>query len=99
MLDDGVADTVLSQMPPAGASLVTGGHVMVYTTGDSGLTPEELVVVPDLNGLGALDCARLLQLRGLNMVTTGTGVCVRQTPGAGDYAAPGTGVEVTLSTP
>lgn len=99
MLDDGVSDVVLSQMPPAGAQLVSGGTVMVYTSGDGGITPEDLVVVPDLMGLGALDCARMLHLRGLEMNMTGTGVCVRQTPGAGDYAAPGTCVEVILSAP
>ena len=99
MMDDGVADTVLSQTPPAGASLVHGGHVMAYTAPDSGVTPETLVSVPDLIGLSALDCARMLRLRGLEINMQGTGVCVRQTPGAGDYAAPGASVVVILSTP
>ena len=99
MTSDGVADTVLAQMPPAGTSLVHGGHVMVYTAPDAGVTPETLVSVPDLIGRSALDCARILRLRGLEINMQGTGVCVRQTPGAGDYAAPGASVEVILSTP
>lgn len=32
---------------------------MLYTAGSEELTPEELVCVPDLTGLGDVDCARL----------------------------------------
>ncbi|MGN0779922.1 MAG: penicillin-binding transpeptidase domain-containing protein [Aristaeellaceae bacterium] len=97
MMHDGYADVVLDQLPPAGATLVTGGHVMAYTAPDNGLTPETLVRVPDLLGMSDVDCARLTRLRGLQVSMEGTGLCVRQSPGAGEYVAPGSSVKVTLS--
>ena len=96
-MDDGIADVVLSQLPPAGATLVSGGHVMAYTAPDSGLTPETLVQVPYLIGMSDVDCARLTRLRGLSLSMEGSGLCVRQSPGAGEYVAPGSTVTVTLS--
>ena len=97
LMDDGAADVVLSQLPPAGATLVSGGHVMAYTAPDSGLTPETLVQVPYLTGMSDVDCARLTRLRGLKLSMEGSGLCVRQSPGAGEYVAPGSTVTVTLS--
>lgn len=99
ILSDGVSDTVLSQMPPAGATLREGGHVMAYTALDESVTPEELVCVPELLGLSDVDCARILRQRGLEIDLTGTGLCIRQTPAAGDYAAPGATVKVELAQP
>ncbi len=96
MLDDGVNDVVLDQLPPAGASLVKGGHVMAYTAQSSTLTPEELVCVPNLSGMSDVDCARLLRQRGLQMSMVGAGICTRQSPAAGEYVAPGTSILVTM---
>ena len=96
MIDDGAADVVLDQLPPAGATLMSGGHVMVYTSGSGNVTPEELVAVPDLIGLSDLDCARMLRLRSLAVFMTGSGVCVRQSPAAGEFVAPGSTVSITL---
>lgn len=97
MVDDGAGETVLSQMPPAGATLVSGGHVMAYTAASQEITPETLVLVPDLTGQSDVDCARLTRLRGLTLSMEGSGLCIRQTPAAGDYVAPGTCVTVELS--
>ena len=94
MLDDGANDVVLDQLPPPGAKLATGGHVMAYTSQSETLTPEDLVCVPDLNGCSDVDCARLLRQRGLIISMAGTGLCVRQSPAAGEYVAPGTSVHV-----
>lgn len=80
---DGANTVVLDQLPPAGAKLVKGGHVMLYTAGSEELTPEELVCVPDLTGLGDVDCARLVRQRGLMMSMTGQGLCTEQSPGSG----------------
>lgn len=99
MVDDGVSGVVTGQMPPAGARLVEGGHVMAYTTGDMDVTPQMLVQVPDLIGQSDMDCARLLRQRGLEIELSGTGVCVRQTPAAGSYAAPGSCIQVQLEMP
>ena len=96
MLDDGAGDVVLDQLPPPGAALREGGHVMAYTAQSETLTPETLVCVPSLNGLSDVDCARLLRQRGLLLSMSGTGLCVRQTPAAGEYVAPGTSVHIIL---
>ena len=97
LMTDGYADVVLDQLPPAGATLPLGGHVMAYTTSQGDITPEELVKVPVLTGLGDVDCARMTRLRGLTLSMTGSGLCVRQTPAAGTFVPPGTEVTVTLS--
>ena len=97
MLDDGISAVVLDQLPPEGAKLVKGGHVMAYTGASSAITPEELVCVPDLKGMSDVDCARLLRQRGLLISLAGSGVCVRQNPAAGEYVKPGTCVQVTTS--
>ncbi len=97
MIDDGAKEIVLDQLPPAGASLVEGGHVMVYTEASNGVTPETLVCVPDLAGLSDVDCARLLRQRGLIASFKGSGLCLRQSPAAGEYIAPGSSVSITLS--
>ncbi len=96
MLDDGVSDVVLDQLPPAGATLHSGGHVMAYTAQGDSLTPEDLVCVPDLVGLSDVDCARLLRQRGLLLSMAGTGLCVRQVPAAGEYVKPNSSVHVTF---
>ena len=96
MIDDGAKEIVLDQLPPAGASLVKGGHVMVYTEASNGVTPQTLVCVPDLAGMSDVDCARMLRQRGLAVSFKGSGICVKQSPAAGEYVAPGSGVSITL---
>lgn len=96
MLDDGVSTVVLDQLPPEGAKLVKGGHVMAYTAASESLTPEELVCVPSLAGMSDVDCARLLRQRGLLISMAGSGLCQTQSPAAGEYVQPGTIVHVTF---
>ncbi len=96
MLDDGANSVVLDQLPPPGATLKQGGHVMAYTASSETLIPEDLVCVPDLIGASDVDCARLLRQRGLLLSMVGTGVCVRQVPAAGEYVSPGTSILVTF---
>ena len=69
---------------------------MAYTASVNELTPETLTCVPDLTGLSDVDCARLLRQRGLLLSMAGTGLCVRQSPAAGEYVAPGASVLVTF---
>ena len=97
MLDDGVNDVVLDQLPPVGASLVRGGHVMAYTASSATVTAEELVCVPDLLGMSDVECARLLRRRGLLISMAGSGLCRLQSPAAGEYIQPGSTVHVVLS--
>nr|MBR4281284.1 PASTA domain-containing protein [Clostridia bacterium] len=96
MMEDGGNSVVLDQLPPAGATLKTGGHVMAYTVTGDALTPQDLVCVPDLKGMSDVDCARLLRQRGLLLSMVGTGVCIRQVPAAGEYVSPATSVLVTF---
>ena len=97
MLEDGISTVVLDQLPPPEATLVTGGHVMVYTAATEQLIPEELVCVPDLQGMSDVECARLLRRRGLVISMAGTGLCKTQSPAAGEYVQPGDTVHVVLS--
>ena len=97
MLEDGISTVVLDQLPPPEATLVTGGHVMVYTAATEQLIPEELVCVPDLQGMSDVECARLLRRRGLLISMAGTGLCKNQSPAAGEYVQPGDTVHVVLS--
>ncbi len=96
LVEDGIGTVVLDQLPPEGATLVTGGQVMAYTASSSALTPEELVCVPDLIGKSDVDCARLLRQRGLILNMTGTGSCVEQSPAAGEYVPPGESILVNF---
>ncbi len=97
MVDDGAADVVLAQLPPAGAKLVSGGHVMAYTASQNGVTPETLVCVPNLIGLSDVDCARITRQRHLLLDMDGTGLCVSQKPAAGEYVPEDTRMTITLS--
>lgn len=96
-MTDGVNTVVLNQLPPAGAKLVKGGHVMLYTAGGGEITPEELTCVPNLVGLGDVDCARLLRQRGLTMSMLGQGLCQEQSPAAGEYVQPGTTIFLIMA--
>ena len=97
MIDDGVSTVVLDQLPPEGAKLVSGGHVMAYTAASSSVTAEELVAVPDMKGMSDVECARLLRRRGLLISMAGTGLCKTQSPAAGEYVQPGSTVHVVFS--
>ena len=99
LVEDGVNDTVLAQLPPAGAKLVSGGHVMAYTVPQNEITPDTLVCVPDLSGKSDIDCARITRLRGLLLDMSGSGICTAQSPAAGEYIREGSSVHVTLSLP
>jgi len=96
MMDDGVSQTVLDQLPPAGSELPRGGHVMAYTAASNHVTPETMILMPDFLGMSDIDCARIARLRGLTLQLEGTGLCIRQTPAAGEYVPPGTEVHITL---
>lgn len=97
MMQDGAADVVLYQLPPAGTQLVSSGCVMAYTTSQGSVTPDTLVCVPDLSGMSDVDCARLTRQRGLLMDMVGTGLCYGQKPAAGQYVQEGTRVTVMFS--
>ncbi|MBP3637859.1 MAG: PASTA domain-containing protein [Clostridia bacterium] len=96
LLDDGAGQNVLDQLPPAGGTLPPGGHVMAYTAASNDVTPETLILMPDFSGMSDLDCARIARMRGLTLQLEGTGLCIRQTPAAGEYVPPGTAVTITL---
>lgn len=96
-MTDGANTVVLTQLPPAGAKLVKGGHVMLYTTTSEELTPQDLTCVPDVIGMNDVDCARLLRQRNLTMSMVGQGICVEQSPAAGEYVPPGTRIFLTLA--
>ncbi|MBR6571889.1 MAG: PASTA domain-containing protein, partial [Clostridia bacterium] len=99
VLDDGAGEAVTAQMPSAGAKLVEGGQVMLYTyTGDP-VTAQELVCVPDIIGESIAQAATLLRQRGLDMEITGTGLAVLQKPAQGEFVPQGTLIQVQFEMP
>ena len=99
VLDDGAGDTVTAQMPSPGGKLIEGGQVMLYTYTDDPPQTEELVCVPDVEGLSIARAASLLRQRGLDMTIEGTGFAIRQEPAAGQYVEQGGVVRVVFEMP
>ena len=99
VLDDGAGDTVTAQMPSGGGKLIEGGQVMLYTYTDDLPQTEELVCVPDVEGLSIARAASLLRQRGLDMTIEGTGFAIRQEPAAGQYVEQGGVVQVVFEMP
>ena len=99
VLDDGEGSVVTAQMPCAGAKLIKGGQLMLYTYTTTPPQPEDLVCVPDVLGENLAQAATLLRQRGLEMQIDGTGLAVRQEPAAGEYAAWGSVVKVQFAMP
>ena len=99
VLDDGAGTVVTEQMPCAGAKLIAGGQMMLYTYSEEPPRPQELVCVPDVLGQSLAQAATLLRQRGLEMQINGSGFAVRQQPAAGSYAASGNVVQVYFEMP
>ncbi|MDD3335769.1 MAG: penicillin-binding transpeptidase domain-containing protein [Eubacteriales bacterium] len=99
VLDDGASDTVTAQMPSVGATLHSGGQVMLYTYTEELQGPESLVCVPDVLGQSIASAASLLRRRGLDMEIEGSGFAVSQDPAAESFAALDTVVKVTFALP
>lgn len=99
VLDDGAGEIVTAQMPSGGGKLIEGGQVMLYTYTDDLPQTEELVCVPDVEGLSIARAASLLRQRGLDMTIEGTGFAVRQEPAAGQYVEQGGVVKVSFEMP
>ncbi|MBE5801888.1 MAG: PASTA domain-containing protein [Clostridiales bacterium] len=99
VLDDGESDTVTNQMPGAGATLLRGGQVMLYTYQNELPTADTLVCVPDVTGLSIADASSLLRQRGLEMEIDGNGFAVSQEPQSDSYLTPQSVVRVTFAFP
>ena len=96
---DGISDTVTAQAPLAGAKLMRGGEIMLYTYESEPARAMEYVSVPKVTGLSVVEAARTLRARGLEMTMEGSGLAVRQTPAEGTYVEPGGEVHVVFSLP
>ena len=96
---DGISDWVSAQAPAAGAELQKGGRVMLYTYEEEPISAVDLICVPDVSGLSMVEAGRQLRARGFDMEISGSGLAVKQTPGAGQYAALGIAVQVTFQLP
>lgn len=99
VLDDGQGDTVTHQMPASGATLISGGQVMLYTYEEEPADVNELVCVPSVKGLSIVEAARLLRQRELEMMIEGSGIAISQAPAAGEYISLGETVTVTFQMP
>jgi len=86
-------------MPGAGATLLRGGQVMLYTYQNELPTADTLVCVPDVTGLSIADASSLLRQRGLEMEIDGNGFAVSQEPQSDSYLTPQSVVRVTFAFP
>ena len=96
---DGISSLVSAQAPAAGAKMAAGSKVMLYTYEQEPLHAVDLVSVPNVKGLSMVEAGRQLRARGFEMEISGSGLAVRQDPGAGNYAAPGSTVKVNFELP
>jgi stage V sporulation protein D (sporulation-specific penicillin-binding protein) len=96
---DGDDQTVLDQMPAAGATVWSDSQVMLYVREGQALDAQTLVHVPDLRGMSIIEAGRQLRSRNLLMEIEGAGVAVRQKPAADEFAQPGDTVKVYFEAP
>lgn len=92
---DGIGEKITEQLPAAGAQVPEGSLVVLYTEYVEP-TEDDLVDVPDLAGMSLVPANRALRALGLKMKISGSGVCVKQSPAAGERVAAGTEIKVTF---
>lgn len=95
----GEGERVTFQLPYAGEDMRAGDQVILYTYDVNAPAARDMVCVPDVKGLSMVEASRTLRARGLEMVMSGSGLAVKQSPGAGTYAARDTKVEVWFEFP
>jgi beta-lactam-binding protein with PASTA domain len=59
----------------------------------------DLICVPDVAGLSIVEASRTLRARGFEMEIQGSGLALRQEPGAGSYAPLGSKIKVIFQLP
>ena len=96
---NGTESVVLSQMPAAGATVLSGSQVMLYVREGEAPNATTLVIVPDVRGLSIVEANRQLRARGIEMKIDGNGLAVRQRPAPGEFVKPGDTVVVTFEAP
>ncbi len=96
---DGSGANVVGQLPAAGASMETGGIVMLYVDGKTDLSENSRVQVPDVTGMSVLEANKLIRSYGLEMIIEGSGLAIGQEPAAGEYVLPTAVVAVSFEPP
>ena len=94
---DGDGETVLDQLPAPGSVMTEGSVVMLYVQENA--PAQEQIVVPDVTGMNVQDAQREISARNLQMEIKGEGVAVRQSPAAGEFAAPTAFITVEFESP
>ncbi|MDQ0286319.1 stage V sporulation protein D (sporulation-specific penicillin-binding protein) [Desulfofundulus luciae] len=92
----GKTGLVTGQEPSAGKRVSPGTTVSLQIVTSQ---PPEQRVIPDLSGLTVKKAGSILEELGLKFKASGSGVAVRQRPGAGSRVAPGTTVFVEFEPP
>ena len=95
----GEGSTVISQSPATGASIPTGGTIVLYT--DQSASTDK-VTVPNFVGMGVSEVNGLAAANNLNvsmtgMVSSSDGTSTSQSIPEGNQVAPGTVITVTFS--
>lgn len=94
----GEGATVLSQNPPTGSSIASGGTIVLYTDDSSAA---ETVTVPNFIGYSVSDVNYIASFYSLNVSVTGTvtsgGTSIAQSVTEGTQVAPGSVITVTFT--
>ena len=95
----GEGSTIVSQNPPPGSGIPTGGTIILYA--DTTTQAEDKVAAPNFIGYSVSDCNYIASFYGLNVSVTGmissNSVAVSQSVPEGSEVAPGTVITVTFS--
>ncbi len=87
----GNGDTIVSQTPTGGRSLMSGGTVILYTEAD---LPVETVEVPDFTGMSVSEANYYASLYGLNIEISGSAMMSSDVVAYRQHTEPGTVVDL-----
>lgn len=94
---EGDGNTVVEQIPKAGAKVAEGTKILVYL--DMSTEGDNMLKVPDVKGKSILDASKILNAEGLKLKINGSGIAVSQNPPPGTEVSPGSVVEVEFEVP
>jgi beta-lactam-binding protein with PASTA domain len=95
---EGFGGEVVDQLPKPGSKAAKGSTVLIYLKQVDDRGSDEMMPVPDVSGMGAVDANNTVLSMGFRMNAKGTGgIAVSQSPEAGTALLPGETIEVVFA--